>query len=563
MSTRKSYIIDINADSATAAAAKLGTLDNSLSGIAKSAAGIAAGYASIAGVMAGLKYAVDQAMAAEVAQKRLSTALGRSSKSLLDFASARQKATTFDDDATTAAMAAIAAFTDEEATIKRLTVAAQELAEAKGMDLVSAADLVAKSVYGSVNALGRYGVATEGAAGSTQRLNDITRRVSELWGGQAAAAAETYTGRLKQMKNELDDDAQAIGEAFLPPLVKTVETMRSLRDELDLIQEMEAFAGAIENRAIPALINMVVRGQDMSLIEAAAIETAREIRSFSEDLNSTSDLMTQSAADASKLESAWAAWGKTVDEIKQKEAEANKVKWEAIDLQVRQLQIQDEVNARRVEYLDSMREINDEEFGRNEALTFELEQNDAWLAATDARVDAIGEEVQAAFALRMARLQLASVTIGSLASMNQAFKGSVVFTKRLMQGQAILDTYAGANRALATYPPPLSFIMAASVIAGGLANVAQIQAQGFADGGWVRGQGGSRSDSVPTRLSAGERVLSAREIALMGGRAGVDAAARGMGGGNVINLTLNGPIDKQWWQDVALPQLQNAVRLSA
>lgn len=44
---------------------------------------------------------------------------------------------------------------------------------------------------------------------------------------------------------------------------------------------------------------------------------------------------------------------------------------------------------------------------------------------------------------------------------------------------AIMDTYAGANKALAAYPPPWNYIAAAGVVAAGLANVATIKSQQF------------------------------------------------------------------------------------
>ena len=51
--------------------------------------------------------------------------------------------------------------------------------------------------------------------------------------------------------------------------------------------------------------------------------------------------------------------------------------------------------------------------------------------------------------------------------------------------QAIVDTYAGMNRALATGIPPWSFATAALVAIRGWANVASIQGQKFAFGGEV------------------------------------------------------------------------------
>jgi hypothetical protein len=46
--------------------------------------------------------------------------------------------------------------------------------------------------------------------------------------------------------------------------------------------------------------------------------------------------------------------------------------------------------------------------------------------------------------------------------------------KALAIAQATIDTYAGASKALSTYPPPFGAIAAGTVIAGGLANVAAI-----------------------------------------------------------------------------------------
>lgn len=60
--------------------------------------------------------------------------------------------------------------------------------------------------------------------------------------------------------------------------------------------------------------------------------------------------------------------------------------------------------------------------------------------------------------------------------------------KAFAYAQAVVDTYAAANKALAAYPPPFSFIAAAAAIAAGLTNVAKITATQFerrAEGGMV------------------------------------------------------------------------------
>ena len=57
-----------------------------------------------------------------------------------------------------------------------------------------------------------------------------------------------------------------------------------------------------------------------------------------------------------------------------------------------------------------------------------------------------------------------------------------------------MSTYTGAAKAIETYPPPLSFAMAAAQVAAGLGHVAQIRQQSF-DGGGFTGIG-SRSGGV-------------------------------------------------------------------
>ena len=88
-----------------------------------------------------------------LAEKKLSTALGGTSQALLDQASALQQLTGFGDENIITAQSALAAYIEEEESIKRATKATLDFASAKGMDLAAAADLVGKSFGSSTNAL--------------------------------------------------------------------------------------------------------------------------------------------------------------------------------------------------------------------------------------------------------------------------------------------------------------------------------------------------------------------------------------------------------------------------
>ncbi|MBT6994531.1 MAG: hypothetical protein HN952_06200 [Candidatus Cloacimonetes bacterium] len=96
--------------------------------------------------------------------------------------------------------------------------------------------------------------------------------------------------------------------------------------------------------------------------------------------------------------------------------------------------------------------------------------------------------------------------VGAMATLNKSSKGSAKVTKRLMQAEAIISTYAAANKALAAGVPPWNYIQAGIVTMKGLANVQQIEAQKFAQGGDFIVPQGYPNDSYPIMVESGERV---------------------------------------------------------
>jgi hypothetical protein len=155
----------------------------------------------------------------ELSEKKLSASLGRRSKELLKFASRQQQVTAFGDEETITAMSLVGAYTDNEDAIKRVTIAAMDLASAKGMDLNTAIDLVSKSVFSSTNALSRYGVTIEGDIGSTERLTMATGNLAKMYGGQAQEQAKTMTKQLKSAGDASGDAAESLGRLLSPAII--------------------------------------------------------------------------------------------------------------------------------------------------------------------------------------------------------------------------------------------------------------------------------------------------------------------------------------------------------
>ena len=160
------------------------------------------------------------------AEAKLSTALKGNKtafKELTAQARELQKVTIFGDEETIAAQSMLASMGLEEEAIKRLTPLIQDMATAKGMNLSAAADLVAKSVGSSTNALSRYGIQIEGEVGSTERLNSAAEALSEQFEGQAKAAAKAGAGGLKQLQNRFGDLMEQVGAMLLPVLNSLID----------------------------------------------------------------------------------------------------------------------------------------------------------------------------------------------------------------------------------------------------------------------------------------------------------------------------------------------------
>jgi hypothetical protein len=152
------------------------------------------------------------------AEAQLSSALGYVNKNLIDYATTIQSTTTFSDDQIVAAEAMIGSFIKEEKSIKAVTKAAVDFAAAKGMDVVSAADLFTKSIVSGTNALSRYGIKVKDTNVVEERMASLVTAVNNAYGGRAEALAKTDSGKLIQTNNLIGEQQELVGKKLLPVL---------------------------------------------------------------------------------------------------------------------------------------------------------------------------------------------------------------------------------------------------------------------------------------------------------------------------------------------------------
>jgi len=145
-------------------------------------------------------------------------------QSIIRQAGELQKVTLFGDEKTIEAGSRLAMIIgDNEDALKRLLPLVQDFATGKKMDLAASADLVAKSIGSSTNALTRYGIEINGAVGSSERLESAIYGLNKQVGGQAVAAAEVGAGAVTKWKNAWGDFQEVLGEKLMPTMTRIAE----------------------------------------------------------------------------------------------------------------------------------------------------------------------------------------------------------------------------------------------------------------------------------------------------------------------------------------------------
>lgn len=184
---------------------------------------------------------------------------------LTQLASAQQGKTLFGDEETIKAQALAQGILQNVDAVKKLTPIAQDLAAAKGMDLSAAFEMVAKSVASGTNAMSRYGIEIEGAAGSAERTQSAIDALTNAFGGQAEAAASTGLGPVKQFQNAWGDVREEFGKMLMPAIASVAKSLSGLMPVItegfgkgkkviidvinyfiDLYNESVIFRGAVE-----------------------------------------------------------------------------------------------------------------------------------------------------------------------------------------------------------------------------------------------------------------------------------------------------------------------------
>jgi len=274
-------------------------------GKAFAAAAAAAGAAAIAIGVEGVKAAI----ADEKAQTQLALALENATGATQAQIAATEQsilqmslATGVADDELRPALGRLVRSTGDITKAQDLLAIALDVSAATGKPVEAIANSLSKAYDGNTAALGKLGVGLSAAELKTMSFEQVQGRLSELFGGAAAANAETYAGKIARVQVAFDEAKETIGAALLPILDKLLQfinknalpAINAFTDAFSL-KDSEGFGKVISDvaRVIKDLVTPILNAFKTTFdkIKATVTENKDEFESFFEVIKAAAPII--------------------------------------------------------------------------------------------------------------------------------------------------------------------------------------------------------------------------------------------------------------------------------
>jgi hypothetical protein len=226
--------------------------------------------AAAAAVAYGTKLAIDGVKAAiedEQAQLRLAAALKSATgategqiQATEDYILKTSLATGVADEQLRPAFQRLAVSTKDVNEAQKLLNLSLDIAKGRGLNLETVANALGRAQDGNTTALGRLGLGLSKAELSTLSFTQVQQKLSDLYGGSAAANAETFQGKIDRLKVGFDEAKESLGVALLP--------------------QVERFIGFLNETGIPTLNAFIAGLTGDQGLSASLTESQRGAESF-------------------------------------------------------------------------------------------------------------------------------------------------------------------------------------------------------------------------------------------------------------------------------------------
>ena len=200
-------------------------------GAALVAAAAAAGAYAVKIGVDGVKAAIEDEKAQTQLALALKNATGATEGAIAateQFILQQSLATGVADDELRPALQRLALSTGDVKKAQDLLKIAMDISTATGKPLEAVANSLGKAYDGNTAALGKLGIGLSAAELKTMTFTQVQGRLTDLFGGAAAANADTYSGRIARMQIAFDEAKETIGFALLPILEKLMKFINQI-----------------------------------------------------------------------------------------------------------------------------------------------------------------------------------------------------------------------------------------------------------------------------------------------------------------------------------------------
>ncbi len=200
-------------------------------GAALVAAAAAAGAYAVKIGVDGVKAAIEDEKAQTQLALALKNATGATEGAIAateQFILQQSLATGVADDELRPALQRLALSTGDVKKAQDLLKIAMDVSTATGKPLEAVANSLGKAYDGNTTALGRLGIGLSAAELKTMTFTQVQGKLTDLFGGAAAANADTYAGRIARMQIAFDEAKETIGFALLPILEKLMKFINQI-----------------------------------------------------------------------------------------------------------------------------------------------------------------------------------------------------------------------------------------------------------------------------------------------------------------------------------------------
>jgi hypothetical protein len=237
--------------------------------------------AAAAAVAYGTKLAVDGVKSAiedEAAQLRLAAALRTATGATDDQIKATEAyilqtslATGVADDQLRPALQRLAVSTKDTEEAQKLLNLSLDIAKGRGLELETVANALGRAQDGNTTALGRLGLGLSKAELSTLSFTEVQAKLSDLYGGAAAANAETFQGKIDRLKVGFDEAKESLGFALLPAV--------------------ESFIGFLNTTGIPTLNAFIAGLTGDEGLSAGLAQSQKGAETFGKAINGLAGIL--------------------------------------------------------------------------------------------------------------------------------------------------------------------------------------------------------------------------------------------------------------------------------